>query len=113
MKKRRRSGAWPGERRAAGHRPDLPADHRENVFTFINISLFGLGVALVLLGPWLDAIVSTGMVFLNVVVSVGQEGRAKHKLDQIALLTRPRRRSCATGRSVDPPERSCWATCSK
>jgi cation-transporting ATPase E len=62
---------------------------RENLFTFINITLFGLGFALALLGRWLDAIVSTCVILTNVVVSVVQEVRAKQTLDRIALLTRP------------------------
>jgi cation-transporting ATPase E len=62
---------------------------RENLFTFINITLFGLGFALALLGRWLDAIVSTCVILTNVVVSVVQEVRAKRTLDRIALLTRP------------------------
>ncbi len=61
----------------------------ENVFTFINMSLFGLGLALVLLGRWADGLVSTGVISLNVLVSVVQEIRAKRVLDRVALLTRP------------------------
>ena len=61
----------------------------ENVFTFINICLFLLGVALILLHRPLDALISTGVISLNVMVSVVQEIRAKRTLDRIALLTRP------------------------
>ena len=62
---------------------------RDNVFTFINFVLFGLGVALVLLGRWSDALVSVGVVSVNLLVGVIQEVRAKRMLDRIALLTRP------------------------
>ncbi len=62
---------------------------RENVFTFINITLFFLGVALALVGRPTDAIVSSGVITLNILVSVIQEIRAKRTLDHIALLTRP------------------------
>jgi cation-transporting ATPase E len=62
---------------------------RENVFTFINNILFGLGIALILLGRTSDAVVSVGIILINVVVSVVQEVRAKLTLDRIALLTRP------------------------
>jgi cation-transporting ATPase E len=61
----------------------------ENVFTFINLCLFGLGIALIALGRILDALVSTAVISLNVIVSVVQEIRAKRTLDEIALLTRP------------------------
>ena len=79
---------------------------RENVFTFINNVLFGLGFALVLLGHWTDALVSVGVVCVNLVVGVVQEVRAKRILDRIALLTRPRATVIRDGRevSVDPGE---------
>ncbi len=62
---------------------------RENVFTLINISLFTLALGLALLGRVGDALISTGIISLNIVVSVVQEVRAKRALDHIALLTRP------------------------
>jgi cation-transporting ATPase E len=62
---------------------------RENVFTFINNILFLLGVALVLVGRPIDALVSLSVIMTNVVVGIVQEIRAKRTLDRIALLTRP------------------------
>ncbi len=62
---------------------------RENVFTFINNAIFLLGIGLILVGRAMDAVISVGIILTNVVVSVLQEIRAKHMLDQIALLTRP------------------------
>ncbi len=62
---------------------------RENVFTFINDVIFVLGVLLVIVGRPLDALVSLGVIGVNIAVSVVQEVRAKRTLDRIALLTRP------------------------
>ena len=62
---------------------------RENVFNFINISIFVLGAALVTVGRPMDALLSVGIIFLNILVSVVQEVRAKRILDRVALLTRP------------------------
>ncbi len=62
---------------------------RQNVFTFINNVLFGIGLALIILERPGDAFVSVAVVLLNVVVGVIQETRSKQKLDQINLLTRP------------------------
>jgi cation-transporting ATPase E len=62
---------------------------RENVFNFINVSIFILGAALVLVGRPMDALLSVGIIVLNILVSVVQEVRAKRILDRIALLTRP------------------------
>jgi cation-transporting ATPase E len=63
---------------------------RQNVFTFINIMLFTIGVVLVIMGRLDDALVTVGVVLINVVVGAVQETRAKQKLDRIALLTRPK-----------------------
>ncbi len=84
-------------RRAAGQGNSAPPPTgrtyrqiiQENVFTFINNILFLLGFALVLVGRPLDALVSVGVIAVNIVVSVVQEIRAKRTLDRIALLTRP------------------------
>ncbi len=62
---------------------------RENVFTFVNNILFGLGLALVLVGRPTDALVSLAVISTNVIVGIVQEIRAKRTLDRIALLTRP------------------------
>ncbi len=79
---------------------------RQNAFTFINSVLFTLGVVLILLGRTGDAIVTAGLVLMNVVVGVVQEGRAKRTLDQIALLTRPQATVVREGQehTVDPAE---------
>jgi cation-transporting ATPase E len=62
---------------------------RESVFTFINNTLFALGLALLLLGRPMDALLSAGVVFINAMVSSFQEIQAKRQLDRIALLNRP------------------------
>lgn len=79
---------------------------QQNFFTFINVVLFGIGLVMVLLGLYGDAVVSVGVVMLNVIVGVVQEFRAKAKLDRIALLTRPRVAIIREGaeREVDPAE---------
>jgi cation-transporting ATPase E len=79
---------------------------RQNAFTFINTVLFAIGLVLILMGRTGDAVVTAGLVLLNVVVGVWQEGRAKRKLDQIALLTRPKAAVIREGRerSIDPAE---------
>lgn len=63
---------------------------RKNVFTFVNMVLFTIGVLLVVLGSPEDALTTAGLVVMNVLIGVVQEARAKRKLDQIVLLTRPR-----------------------
>jgi cation-transporting ATPase E len=62
---------------------------RDNVFTFINAVLFGLAIALIALGRTSDALVSVGVVAVNLAVGLVQEIHAKRVLDRIAVLTRP------------------------
>ncbi|MFC2037069.1 hypothetical protein ACFLYD_03745 [Chloroflexota bacterium] len=61
---------------------------------------------LILMGQPGDALVTGGLVLLNVIVGVIQEGRAKHKLEQIALLARPQPTVIRGGEEqvVDPGE---------
>jgi cation-transporting ATPase E len=108
------SDAEVAARRAAGMGNRLAAPTgrtyaeilRENVFTFVNNILFGLGFALLLLGRHSDALVSVGVVAANLLVGVVQEVRAKRILDRIALLTRPTATVIrdSQARSVDPSE---------
>ncbi len=79
---------------------------RANLITFINLVLFGIGVALMLLGLYTDALLTVGIAFMNVVVGLFQEVRAKRALDKIALLTRPRAMLRREGqeREADPTE---------
>jgi cation-transporting P-type ATPase E len=79
---------------------------RENVLTTVNIILFSIGFALVLVGQYVDALVSVGVISFNLVISLIQEVRAKHTLDHIALLTRPQATVMRDGREqqLDPGE---------
>lgn len=102
------------ERRAHGLGHHAPARSsrsyaqifRENVFTFINNVLFILGIVLVLLGKVSDAVITVGIILVNVIVSVIQELRAKRTLDRIALLNRPTARVVRDGKeqTIDPDE---------
>ena len=57
------------------------------------------------LGRVLDALISTAIISLNILVSVVQEVRAKRTLDEIALLTRPTATVIREGRElVTPPD---------
>ena len=70
----------------------------------INIILFALSLALVLLGRPLDAITTVAVISFNIVVSLVQEIRAKRSLDRIALLSRPTATVIRAGKeqTVDP-----------
>lgn len=63
---------------------------RVNLFTLFNNILFTLGVALVSLGRYSDALTSVGLGLINALISTFQEIRAKRQLDQIALVNSPK-----------------------
>lgn len=79
---------------------------QKNVFTFVNLVLFTIALLLVVFGSPADAITTAGLVFMNVMVGLVQEARAKRKLDQIALLSRPKVTVIRDGQEqeVDPSE---------
>ncbi|MDS3860357.1 HAD-IC family P-type ATPase [Thermosynechococcaceae cyanobacterium BACA0444] len=62
---------------------------KDNLFTFINGVFFFISIVLLGLGRPGDVLVIAIVVFLNTILSLVQEVRAKQQLDQIALLTRP------------------------
>ncbi|NIM96435.1 MAG: HAD-IC family P-type ATPase [Anaerolineales bacterium] len=79
---------------------------RQNLFSFINIVLFAIGIVLVLVGRAEDAVVSVVIILLNVILGLYQEIRAKRQLDRIALLTRPKVTALRNGieKDLDPSE---------
>ena len=79
---------------------------RENIFNPLNTLLYVLGITLILLGRVSDALISVGVVLLNVTVSVIQEVKAKRTLDQISLLTRPKTTAMRSGKEqpLDPSD---------
>ncbi len=62
---------------------------RANLFTFFNNILFVIGVALIALGRYNDALTSVGLGLINALISTVQEIRAKRQLDRIALIATP------------------------
>ncbi|GAA3247526.1 HAD-IC family P-type ATPase [Pseudonocardia petroleophila] len=61
---------------------------RTNVFSFYNSILFAIGITLLALGRYNDALISVGLGLVNAVISATQEIRAKRKLDGLQLLDR-------------------------
>ncbi len=62
----------------------------KNVVSPMNILLFIIGAALFLLEEYMSALSATGIISVNILISTIQEMRAKHRLDKISLLTRPK-----------------------
>ncbi|MGK7905078.1 MAG: HAD-IC family P-type ATPase [Hormoscilla sp.] len=79
---------------------------RENLFTFINAVFLTIGVVLIKLQHFGDAFLVVVVILGGVVANVVQEMAAKRKLDQIALLFRPKVTVIRSGReqSIDPSE---------
>ncbi len=102
------------QRRAQGLTNDVPVKSsrslseilRENFLSLTNIILFAIMIVLVSVGKPSDAVVTGGVVLLNVAIGIFQELRAKQQLDRIALLTRPKITVRRGGQetAVDPAE---------
>ena len=106
--------ARTGQQSPAAHGRTYAQIFRDNIFTFINIVIFLLGLALVLVGRPSDALVSLGVISANVLVSVVQEIRAKRTLDRIAVLTRPTAQVVRDAvRTMCRRMNWSWATCCK
>ncbi|GAA4776323.1 HAD-IC family P-type ATPase [Actinomycetospora chlora] len=61
---------------------------RTTVFSFYNNTLFVIGIALLALGRYSDALVSVGLGIVNAALAAFQELRAKRQLDRLQLLAR-------------------------
>ncbi len=79
---------------------------KDNLFTFINVTLIAVGVLLVILGLPKDAILTSGLAFINAGIGIVQELFAKRRLDKIALLARAKATVLRNGqeRRIDPDE---------
>jgi cation-transporting ATPase E len=79
---------------------------RANLFTLFNNILFVIGVALIALGRYSDALTSVGLGLINACISTFQEIRAKRQLDQIALVASPKVTVIREGRekTITPAE---------
>jgi len=106
--------AEAGTRRAAGGGNDFrPATSRtyweilrQNAYPGINGILIAVSILLVAWRLYIEALLTAGPVLGNIAIGVVQETRAKRKLDQIALLTRPKAMVVRDGteRAVDPAD---------
>lgn len=74
---------------------------RENIFTFLNTTLYGIGAVLVVMGLYRDALLSSGFGFLNAAIGVVQESIAKRRLDEVALLARSKAVVLRDGQDVE------------
>lgn len=62
----------------------------KNAFTPFNMILFAIGAILIILGEYRDAFAACFVIVMNIIVATIQESKAKRRLDQIALLLRPK-----------------------
>lgn len=62
----------------------------KNVCTTFNLILFALGAIFILIEEPMNALATTGIITLNIIIATIQEMKAKRRLDRIALLLRPK-----------------------
>jgi cation-transporting ATPase E len=75
----------------------------ENVFNFINIVFFIIGILLILVGRFSDAFVYVGVILFNSFIGSIQEIKAKIQLDKIALLTNPQAKIIRNSQEIISP----------
>jgi magnesium-transporting ATPase (P-type) len=61
---------------------------RENIFSIFNLSLIGISGVQFLLGMYLDALASFGVMLLNIGINIFQELFARHRLKELIFSTR-------------------------
>ena len=74
-------------------------------FVPVNLVLFAVSAALVVLGLQIDAALTGLPVLMNIVVSAAMEASAKWRLDRLRILSTPKATVIREGtvRSIDPP----------
>ena len=79
---------------------------KDNLLTFINVTLIAIGLLLIAMGLTRDAIMASGLAVLNALFGIVQEARSKRRLDRIALINRAQATIVREGaeRRADPSE---------
>jgi len=62
----------------------------KNLCTALNLLLLTLGAVFVAMGEYTNALATTGIIVLNIIIATIQEMKAKRRLDKISLLLRPK-----------------------
>jgi magnesium-transporting ATPase (P-type) len=77
---------------------------RDNVLTIFNVSLVGMAFFQLLVGRYLDGLISFGAAGLNIATNIRQELRAGKRLEELEQQTRPQATVIREGRarSIDP-----------
>ena len=63
---------------------------RRNLVSIFNISLLGLAIATLLLGDWLSALTTLGVMLANIIVNTAQQAYAIFNVEKIATQSRPK-----------------------
>ncbi len=75
---------------------------RSNVFTWFNLILSVLFVAVVVFGSWKDGLFGA-IIVINATIGIVQEMRAKIALDRLAVLTAPSAKVIRDGKDTEVP----------
>ena len=75
---------------------------RTNVFTWFNLILGVLFVAVVVFGSWKDGLFGA-IIVINATIGIVQEMRAKITLDRLAVLTAPSAKVIRDGKEAEVP----------
>jgi magnesium-transporting ATPase (P-type) len=72
---------------------------RRNLVSIFNIGLLGLAIATLLLGDWLGALTTLGVMLANIIVNTVQQAYAVFNVEKIATQSRPKVNVIRSGES--------------
>ena len=80
----------PQEENKRAHKKINRAILRRNLVSIFNLSLLGLSIATLLLGDWLGALTTLGVMLANIIVNTVQQAFAVFNVEKIATQSRPK-----------------------
>jgi len=78
----------------------------KNLCTALNLLLLTLGVVFVAMDEFVNALATTGIIILNIIIATIQEMKAKRRLDKISLLLRPKVKIIRNGVEAEYDQKS-------
>ncbi len=73
---------------------------QRNLVSIFNVSLLGLAIATFILGDWLGALTTLGVLIANIVVNTVQQVFAVQNVEKIASQSRPKVNAIRSGQSI-------------
>ena len=93
----------PAEENKLARKKIIQAILKRNLVSIFNVSLLGLAVATFMLGDWLGALTTLGVLIANIVVNTVQQAFAVYNVEKIASQSRPKVNAIRSGTEQGHP----------